>query len=160
MTNKIRHLALTFCFISCSTLALKAQDGIVTAGGNATGAGGSVSYSIGQVDYITATGSGGTSSQGIEQPNEIFVSGIIQTYIDMYASVYPNPFTEYIILSFKNMDMRGLNYTLYDVQGKMISQNKLAGEETNINMKELSSGIYFIKVMNDEEVKTFKLIKK
>jgi len=45
-------------------------------GGNATGQNGRVSYSIGQVDFITVSGSGGTVTQGIQQPYEIFVVGV------------------------------------------------------------------------------------
>lgn len=161
MMNKIRSLALTFCFIGCAVLNLKAQSGIVPSGGNATGTGGSISYTIGQIDFIEASGTGGTCNQGIEQPYEIFVMPIIiQTEFDLGVRIYPNPFTEYIILSYKEIARQNSNYIIYDVQGKIILQNKLAGEETQINMAELSSGIYYIKLVDNKDVRAFKLIKK
>ncbi|MBT3920140.1 MAG: hypothetical protein HOF24_07130, partial [Flavobacteriaceae bacterium] len=44
-----------------------AQSALTASGGEAVGAGGSLSYTIGQVDYIQASGSGGTASQGVQQ---------------------------------------------------------------------------------------------
>jgi hypothetical protein len=40
------------------------------AGGEATGSGGSVSYSVGQVVYTTNTGINGSVAQGVQQPYE------------------------------------------------------------------------------------------
>lgn len=45
-----------------------AQQAILAAGGEATGAGGTGSFSVGQIDYITATGAGSKASQGVQQP--------------------------------------------------------------------------------------------
>ena len=43
---------------------IQAQQAALASGGNATGSGGRAGYSIGQIDYITATGSNGSVSQG------------------------------------------------------------------------------------------------
>ena len=50
-----------------------AQKNTVASGSVAIGAGGTVSYSIGQTDFIAATGGGGRITQGVQQPYEIFV---------------------------------------------------------------------------------------
>lgn len=47
---------------------LQAQNIVLASGGNAMGTGGSVSYSIGQLDYISVSGSYGSVSQGVQQP--------------------------------------------------------------------------------------------
>ena len=44
-----------------------AQSGTVVAGGNASGTGGTASYSVGEVAYSTITSSGGIVIQGIQQ---------------------------------------------------------------------------------------------
>lgn len=46
---------------------LLAQQGNVAAGGDATGTGGSMSYSIGQVDYLVYSSSQGSLSLGLQQ---------------------------------------------------------------------------------------------
>jgi len=53
---------------------LQEQQAILATGGNATGSGGTVSYTVGQAAYITQTGSGGTVTQGVQQPFEIWIT--------------------------------------------------------------------------------------
>jgi hypothetical protein len=68
---------LGFCLLGWGTTGLMAQQGFVATGGDATGAGGSVSYSIGQVDYLSAEGSGGFINQGLQHPGGYSLSGTI-----------------------------------------------------------------------------------
>lgn len=44
------------------------QQNLVAAGGEASGTGGSMSFSIGQLDGFTSTGSGGSAQHGVQQP--------------------------------------------------------------------------------------------
>jgi hypothetical protein len=159
--TKTQKLILASCILSCGAITLKAQNGSVAAGGDATGSGGSVSYSIGQVDHITANGSGGTITQGLQQPYEIFIiTGVEAKEINLAASVYPNPTAEQVTLSVKDISTDGMRYVLSDVQGKLIKQDKLTGTETTISMVELSKATYLISVFNNnKEVKIFKIIK-
>lgn len=61
MKKKLLYLLLLVSFTSYAQVAT------VSSGGNATGAGGSLSYSVGQVVY-TNSGSTFTSAQGVQQP--------------------------------------------------------------------------------------------
>jgi hypothetical protein len=56
----------------CFTFKLSAQQSTNTAGGNATGTGGTVSFSVGQINYTTNIGTGGSACQGVQQPYEIY----------------------------------------------------------------------------------------
>jgi hypothetical protein len=47
------------------------QSAIVVAGGDATGTGGKVSYSVGQIAFTYASGTNGSVTQGVQQPFEI-----------------------------------------------------------------------------------------
>ncbi|WP_228479065.1 hypothetical protein [Flavobacterium soyangense] len=51
------------------------QESVTASGGNATGTGGSSSYSIGQITYTSQTGSGGNITLGVQQPYEIVTLG-------------------------------------------------------------------------------------
>ena len=53
-----------------------AQTSSNAAGGDATGTGGSVAYSLGQPFYITYTGSNSSVAQGVQQTYQIFSLGI------------------------------------------------------------------------------------
>ena len=54
--------------------SLQAQEAIPATGGEASGSGGSASYTVGQVVYTTNVGTNGNSvAEGVQQPYEISV---------------------------------------------------------------------------------------
>lgn len=69
--------------------------------------------------------------------------------------VYPNPASDKINVSVKNKTENEL--TVYDVNGKVIFQNKIT-TSTSINTEKWSRGIYFVKVANSEGVSTTKIV--
>jgi hypothetical protein len=146
-------------FVLLGLGGLHAQENAVTTGGEATGAGGTASYSVGQVVYTTNTGTNGSVAQGVQQPYEISTTvGINETSINLELSVYPNPTTDYLTL--KVEDNTELNYQLYDSQGKIIENKKVTANSTTISMEALPKSIYFLNVTdNNQVVKTFKIIK-
>jgi hypothetical protein len=150
-----------FCFFLTLITTIRAQQGTVAAGGDASGVDGSVSYSIGQVDYITAEGTGGTITQGLQQPFEIIVvTGIDNAEINLSATVYPNPTVDLVTLNVTETSTEDMTFILCDVQGKLIRNEKLSGSQTVISMAELKKATYLIKVLNNnKEVKIFKIIK-
>ena len=149
---------LTFTF-SLSTLM--AQETIPATGGNASGSGGTVSYSVGQVVYTTNSGTTGSVAQGVQQPFEIsVVTGIEQTAINLVISAYPNPTTDFLQLKVESEKLKDLYFQLYNMQGKLLENKKVTGNETSIDMSNLVPATYFVKVTEgNKEVKTFKIIK-
>ena len=143
---------------------LQAQETIPTTGGIASGSGGSVSYSVGQVIYTTNTGTSGSVAQGVQQPYEIsVVTGIeeaIGINVSVSVSVYPNPVTEFLKLKVESYKVEDLSYQLYDMNGRLLENKKITGNETSITMSNHSPAIYFLKITEaNKEVKTFKIIK-
>ena len=137
------------------------QKGTVAAGGDASGAGGGVSYSIGQIDYVTATGTGGSALQGNQQPFEISViTGIEINAITLEMGVYPNPTFDNVTLKVSGNEFSKLNYTLIGLDGKVIRQENVNGETTTIPMNELAKGLYIINVYDqNKSIKSFNIIK-
>ncbi len=141
---------------------LQAQEAIPATGGNASGSGGSVSYSVGQVADKTNTGITGSETQGVQQPYEIsVVTGLEDVKeISLNFSAYPNPTKEYVKLRTENYKTKRLTYRLLDISGKILESKNIDKSETIINMKNFASAAYFLKVIRDKkEVKTFKIIK-
>jgi hypothetical protein len=153
---------ITLLFILFSVFTIRAQDAIVASGGNATGAGGSVSYSVGQAFYTTNTGSIGSVGQGVQHAFKIITfSNPELTDIALFAVAYPNPTTDKIMLSLRNFDLTDLSYSLYGLSGSIISSALLREFQTEITMQNLPSGVYILKVnKNNTELKIFKIIKK
>jgi len=147
---------------------LQAQESINTTGGNASGSGGSASYSVGQVVYTTNSRTNGSVAQGVQQPFEIsVVTGIEEAKgINLSVSAYPNPTTDYLTLSIDNSvktnhDLSQLSYQLYDMNGKLLQSENITGNQTSIVMSNLVPATYFVKVvietshdLSSKEVKT------
>ena len=76
-------------------------------------------------------------------------------------SIFPNPTNGSIFL--KNNDSKeSFNFHLMDINGKIImSKNNLikGTETTEVNLKTIESGIYLIKIFNNDTSKIFRIIK-
>jgi len=147
--------------IVTSWISIHAQETILPAGNEAMGSGGTSSYSVGQVVYTTNTGANGSVAQGVQQVYDISTSsGNKITDIILEMSVYPNPTKDNLTLKFDNNKYSGLSYQLFDINGKIINQNKLIENNTTIKMRDLPNSIYFLKVIkNNTPIKSFKIIK-
>jgi hypothetical protein len=158
--KKIKICSVIMLFISIT--GLQAQETLPAAAGNAFGTDGSVSYTVGQIAYTYNNGTNGNVAQGIQQPYEIFViTGIQETKgMSLQCLVYPNPVTDNLILKIENNEFSKLSFSLFDVNGKLLDNKKVAGKETSINMNSLVSSTYFLKVFNGNiEIQTFKIVK-
>lgn len=158
--KKLKLSALLLFVIGITSL--QAQEAIPATGGNASGAGGSASYTVGQVVYTTNTGTNGSVAQGVQQPFEIsVVNGIKEAKgIILECSAYPNPTKGVLTLKVENYDIKDLTYQLFDITGKLIENKIVQGSLTNITMNNLPASTYLLKIMQGStEVKTFKIIK-
>jgi hypothetical protein len=155
--KKITLLAV----LSFATQLVNAQETIPVSGGEATGAGGEVSYTIGQLVYTNPTTAAGSLNQGIQQAFEfVTLSNPALTAVTLKAVTYPNPTTEFIILSLKDGNLTGVSYAMYDLLGRFVSKGAVTQAETKIAMKNLPIGTYVLKVdQNNQALKTFKIIK-
>ncbi len=151
-----------FSTLLLGALQLHAQEAVVTSGNNATGTNGNVSYSVGQIAYTTNTGTTGSVAQGVQQPYEIqTVLGAENFNINLQLAVYPNPTTNWLQLEVKNNDLTNLSYQLFDLNGRMIYNQKVTSETSTISMEQLPQAVFLLKVLNNnKEVKTFKILKK
>jgi|TARA_B110000879_G_scaffold210826_1_gene301829 hypothetical protein len=146
----------------CAVFTIQAQETIPTSGGEATGSGGTVSYSVGQLLSNMNIGSNGTVTQGVQQTIEFVVlSNPELIALTLSAVTYPNPTTDYIVLSLTDATLTDLSYTMFDLQGRLVTKAKVEQEATQIAMKNLAIGVYILKInQNNQELKTFKIIKK
>ena len=157
-----RKVLIILFLCSLWTFSLQGQETIPTTGGVATGSGGSVTFTVGQVTYHTFTGINGTVAQGVQQPYEISVVTAIENTqdINLECTVYPNPTRSIIKLSIESLDFENMRFQLFDINGILIQGKKVESKETEISMDYLIPSIYFLKVIKDKkEVKTFKIIK-
>lgn len=159
----MQKFTLYLCF-SLTLLCLSpsfAQVSVSTSGGDAEGSGGAVAYSVGQVVYTTNTGSTGSVAQGVQHAYEISTLDIKETVLNISLTAFPNPTTENLTLQISEYNNEKLSYQLFDMQGKQLSNGQIVTQQTQINMNNLPTAIYFINVRNQEnkKVQSFKIIK-
>jgi hypothetical protein len=161
MQNKLILVVTGFLLFGMSRL--QAQETVSASGGEASGSGGTVSYTVGQVVYTTNVGSNGNSvTQGVQQPYEISVETAIPEAegISLNVLAYPNPTTDYLTVRIENYETADLRFLVFDINGKLLQIVKATGNETKINANRLTSGSYFVKVLdNQKAIKVFKIIK-
>jgi hypothetical protein len=150
-----------FVIVLLATQLVCSQEAIPVSGGEATGSGGSGSYTVGQVFYTTHTGITGSLSQGVQHPFEFqTLSNPELTTVNLTAVTYPNPTKDFITLKITDRTLHNLRYTLFDVNGKSIASSSITESSTQIQMKYLSIGAYVLKVsQKNKSLKTFKIIK-
>ncbi|MBL0341851.1 MAG: T9SS type A sorting domain-containing protein [Bacteroidetes bacterium] len=73
--------------------------------------------------------------------------------------VYPNPFVDRITIELSNSD-QPVSIEIYDILGKLNSSYQLTDMKNELNLSELTSGIYFIKLSAGQQVlDTVRMIK-
>jgi hypothetical protein len=161
MKHKRLKLSVLLLF-GLGLTVVQAQKSVNTSGGNASGSGGTASYSIGQVVYTTRTGPTGSVAQGVQQPCTISEITLVEEArgIKLTLSAYPNPTSDYLTLEVKDNELSGLKFHLYDMQGMLLQSEKITGTQTRISMNSLVPATYFIKIVQENRVvKTFIIIK-
>ncbi len=159
--NLLKQKIFILLFLSLN-IGLYAQQTTVSAGGEASGSGGSVSYTVGQVVYTTSTTTNGTVAQGVQQPFEISeITGVSETGITLKMSVYPNPTTDYLQLDVDNeQNVEMLYYQLFGINGQLLQKQEILAVETQIKMADYKQGIYFLNIVaNKQKLKSFKIVK-
>jgi hypothetical protein len=160
--KRLSKLVIILCLIGYG-LTIQAQNIIPATGGNASGSGGTVSYSIGQITYQTFEGINGTVAQGVQQPYEISVATAVENTenINLLCTVYPNPTSGFLKLIVESSGYENLRFKLYNINGVLLQDKKVEARETEISLNNQSYSVYFLKVIKDnQEIKVFKIIKK
>jgi hypothetical protein len=98
----------------------------------------------------------GALRMGIDAINLSFVTGI-REYNTMLISVYPNPSKEAFHIKLPTQQTFTLSVT--DITGRIIHTNKNATGNITFDASGFSSGVYFVKAVNERTVLTGKVVK-
>ena len=159
------RITLLLSMVTCLSLVkAHGQTSILSSGGNATGSGGSISYSVGQIINNTIAGPDGSISNSVQQPYEISVITAIENIgrINSVIKLYPNPTGGLIALTIDPFDNdMNIRFLLYNLEGILLTEKMVEDEITDIRLDNYSYMIYFLVVIKDNmEVQTFKIIKR
>ncbi|HRT68253.1 MAG TPA: T9SS type A sorting domain-containing protein, partial [Bacteroidota bacterium] len=72
--------------------------------------------------------------------------------------IYPNPADEYINIANANLQIERVE--IIDMQGRIVGSKSITGTQANMNISNLTSGIYIMKIYTNRGIKVGKLIKR
>ena len=138
-----------------------AQESVNTSGSNASGTGGAVSYTVGQVAYTNSSGSNGSVSAGVQQSYTITATtGVDENNFNLDVSVYPNPTTDLLVLSINELKEE-YRYQVLDMAGKLLTNGQLRNNQTQLDFSSYAAGSYYVNIITNQnkQIKTFQVIK-
>ena len=155
--KKIILFTISFLFFLSKVTAQTSNN---AAGGDASGAGGSVAYSVGQPFYITNSGANGSVAQGVQQTYQIFSLGINQSELNISLAVFPNPTYDNLTIEVKEFNNENLSYELFDIQAKLLASGLITSKQTQISLITLPPSAYFMHIsQKNKKIQSFKIIK-
>lgn len=155
------HLIVLATVLIGFSRSTAAQQSAHSAGGEATGGGGTVSYSVGQVVNNLQSENGFSIYAGVQQPYEISViTGISETTVQLEISAFPNPTADQLKLKMPVDATQSCSFQLFNLHGNLINQGMINSDVELITMNQLVPGIYLLVVQREHEIlKTFKITK-
>ncbi len=160
--NSLILLMMLFA-LSVGAQSLK-QDVISSAGGYNVASGGSISISwtLGETIIPTFTSSDGSLiiTHGFQQ--KIIITTVVENILDPVSiTIYPNPASEAINIKFDSPTTVEITFFLINNQGGMAKTGKIeaATSDKEINMQDLPSGIYYLRLMKGNLVNVYKVVK-
>lgn len=143
--------------------SLFAQTVATSAGGDDQNITGSVSYTIGQTIYTTASNLDEEIIQGIQIPYDVSILVNNQDNLSERGNIdiYPNPTEDFIkIVTNEAFSLDNYYYELYNSNGVTVNSSAFSTNQL-MSMQHVNPGIYLLVVKkNNELIKTFKIIKK
>jgi len=155
----MKHYLFILLMLLYST-SLQAQEVVTTAGSYGETTSGSLSWTIGEPIIETLTDGTNTLTQGFQQ-SKLTVTAINDLKVPgIELSVYPNPTNSFLSIDVKTDKQRDLLLSLFDLNGKLILQKKMAGNKQTIRMQNYKPATYILKVTEaNKEIRTYQIVK-
>ena len=157
--NLIKSSILSFAAILYFTFDSFGQNAVSTTGGHIKSSGGSTSFTVGQVAYVLKKGNGSYLNEGVQQVYTKKTTPIEELVYLKEVQLYPNPTQETMTLILSSKVDVQVRYTIMDYLGKEIRNGNIMSEKSEISLRDLPSGSYFISLKSKKEVRIFKMVK-
>lgn len=142
------------------TMLAQGQQATTSSGGDFSGSGGTVAFSIGQPVVESLSGSSGTVNPGVQQPFEFFTVWVEELAPLIELNVFPNPTRQDLSLWVKGLVPAQLEYRLIDASGRVVIADRIASDRTQLAIADLPAAIYFLHVSQEgRPTHTFRIIK-
>ena len=149
----------TLVFTCLMLHSVNAQSNILTAGGDASSSTGSVSYSIGQIDFKYTSSADYSVSEGVQQTYSFDTAlSIDDIQYDFQLSIWPNPSADEMNMEYTTSYDLPLSLTVTDVKGAIVANRSVTQGQYSFNVNTWAVGTYYVNLNNGEAVKIIKPI--
>jgi hypothetical protein len=135
------------------------QNALSAAGGHFKTSGGSTSFTVGQVAYVLKKGTGSYLNEGVQQVYTKKTTPIEELVYLKEVQLYPNPTQETFNLIISTKENVQVRYIIMDYLGKEIRNGNILSEKSEISLRDLPAGNYFISLKSKKENRIFKIVK-
>lgn len=89
------------------------------------------------------------------------ITDVVENDNLLYFHLVPNPANENVVVMLQNPSKKVMVASIFDYSGRLVKEMNIAAHlsKFNIDLNEMSNGIYFIKVSNDSFYRVEKLVK-
>jgi len=147
-----------FVFISFGFSSF-GQNALSAAGGHFKTSGGSTSFTVGQVAYVLKKGTGSYLNEGVQQVYTKKTTPIEELVYLKEVQLYPNPSEEILNITLPNLDGSTTSYIIRDNMGKEVRNGIIISNKSEISIRDLPSGSYFLFLKTKKENSIFKIVK-
>ena len=159
ITCKFIITLITIVFLNFITESIHGQNALSTTGGHFKSTGGSTSFTVGQVAYVLKKGTGSYLNEGVQQVYTKKTTPIEELVYLKEVQLYPNPTQETFNLIISTKEDVQIRYTIMDYLGKEIRNGNILSEKSEISLRDLPAGNYFISLKSKKENRIFKIVK-
>lgn len=152
---------LFLVFISKNVVAQQLHHEMISAQGGSviTQNGQLVRYTVGQQSVTGTSSNGYIVQQGFQQSN--WGKILEQNTISVTTTAFPNPFVNEINFSFSTSPGEKISAYVFDILGRLVYSEDVKNENNSIklNLLQLSTAEYLVKLSSDKFVYSAKIIK-
>ena len=125
------------------------------------------SENVGELDILVGAGTANVAASTVAYDNlnarasatNTLLLGVVSNQFDANSiAIYPNPASNSVTVSGRNLSLNNVEMT--DVNGRVVKTINLNGvDESQIEISDLASGVYLLKIISNEGTVTKKLVK-
>lgn len=86
------------------------------------------------------------------------ITGTVESFVANNITVSPNPTAEQLTINYAGFDGHSYRIELYDLAGRISYQNSFNSAMANLNLRQLSTGYYVVKLISEDKIFSDKII--
>ncbi|HMN05157.1 MAG TPA: hypothetical protein PKD45_05465 [Flavobacteriales bacterium] len=147
MVARVLNLVLAAGLFAASAMA---QQAVTPAGADASGNGGSLAWTLGQVDAAFLNSSAGSMAQGVQHPVELLTVAVEEQGQTPGLSAWPNPTADALTIDFGEAFDANTQYQVLDAAGNLIAEGRVNASPFTISFLDRPAASYFIRILHPD----------